>query len=150
PSRVDGEALNARLREIATGVAGPVNALEPALRAIVEATGAAGGALCLFDRRQQLLRLAAEVGMSEQGCCRLRTVRRGDVAAWDMPLHGLLNRRAYLIETAAQNRYVPTLVESTTPVRSVTCLPVYAGHDPLGSLILVTLVPNSFVEDDIR
>ena len=148
-STIDAEALTARFHEIGTSVA-PVDVLEPALRALVEATGAAAGAICLFDRRQELLRLASEVGLSEEGCRRLRTVRRGDVLAWDMPLHGLLNRRAYLIESAAQNRYVPPLVDSGTPVRHVLCLPVYGGSIPAASVVLVTVGTKSFSERDIR
>ncbi|HJQ84310.1 MAG TPA: GAF domain-containing protein, partial [Candidatus Binatia bacterium] len=149
-AKAEGEALAGRIREIGGEAAAPVDALEPALRAILEATGTAGGAVCLFDQRQELLRLAAEAGLSDEGCRRLRIVRRGDVAGWDMPLHGLLNRRAYLIESAAQNRYVPPLVESTTPIRAVACLPLYAGATPVGSLVLVALMPRTIGERDIR
>jgi len=87
-----------RLREIGQAAVAPEDALEPALRAIVEAIGAGAGALCLFDPRYGVLRLAAESGLSDEGCKRLRNVRRGDPTSWDMPLHGVLNKRAYLIE----------------------------------------------------
>ena len=90
-----------------------------------------------------MLRLAAEEGLSDEGCRQLRTVRRGDIASWDMPLHGLMNRRAYLIESAAQNRYVPPLVEAGAGVRTVACLPVYAGSVPVGSLVLITRTPRA-------
>src|SRR5207249_9348194 len=132
---VDGPTLAARLHEIGAAAAEPVDALEPALHAIVEASGAAAGAVCLFDARREVLRLAAEEGLSDEGCHQLRTVRRGDIASWDMPLHGLMNRRAYLIESAAQNRYVPPLVEAGAAIRTVACLPVYAGSVPVGSLV---------------
>src|SRR5204863_218812 len=92
--------------------AAPEDMLEPALAAVLEASHASAGALCLFDQRNELLRLAAEVGLSDEGCKRLRQVRRGGMAGWDMPLHSLLNRRVYLIESAAKNRYVPPLVEA--------------------------------------
>ena len=59
-----GEALRDRLREIAAAAAAPEDALEPALRAILEASRAQAGALCLFDQRQGILRLVAEVGLS--------------------------------------------------------------------------------------
>ncbi|HLK12785.1 MAG TPA: GAF domain-containing protein [Candidatus Binatia bacterium] len=142
--------LAERLRALAIETGAPEDALDPMLQAVVEATGARAGALCLFDPRRGLLRLAAEVGLSDEGCKRLRTVRAADPTTWDMPLHGLLNRRAYLIESAARNRYVPRLVDSVAPVRTVACVPLYAGADPLGSVILVAVAPRCFVEREIQ
>src|SRR5262249_22827290 len=112
-------------------------------------TGAAAGAVCLFDSRREVLRLAAEEGLSDEGCRQLRTVRRGDIASWDMPLHGLMNRRAYLIESAAQNRYVPPLVEAGAAVRTVACLPIFTGSALFGSLVLITRPPRAFTERDL-
>ncbi|HYR96481.1 MAG TPA: GAF domain-containing protein, partial [Candidatus Binatus sp.] len=146
---VDGEHLSTRLGEIEAAAAGPVDALEPALRAILDASGAAAGAICLYDRRHDLLRLAAESGLSDAGCHRLRTIRRGDPDGWDMPLQGLRNRRAYLIERAAKNRYVPALVEENARVGTVACLPLYAGSTPVGSIVLVTLTPRVLAEREI-
>ena len=77
-------------------------------------------------------------------------MRRGDVAGWDMPLHGLLNRRAYLIDSAAKNRYVPPLVEGSAQVRSVVCLPLYHGNTALGSLLIVATGARVLMERDIR
>src|SRR5204862_1250417 len=85
--------LAEQLGEIAAGAAAPEDMLEPALAAVLEASRASAGALCLFDQRHELLRLAAEVGLSDDGCKRLRQIRRGGMAGWDMPLHSLLNRR---------------------------------------------------------
>jgi CheY-like chemotaxis protein len=147
---LDGEALAARLEEIAGSATTAVEALEPALQAILGATGVAAGAVCLYDQRREVLRLAAEAGLSDEGCRRLRTVRRGDVAGWDMPLHSLLNRRVYLIESAAKNRYVPPLVDSSVVVRTIACLPLHAGIAPVGSLILITRMPQTLNERDIR
>src|SRR5881409_1043385 len=126
-----GEALREALSAIAAGASAPEEALEPALRAIIDASRAQAGALCVFDPRHQILRLVSEVGLSDEGCRRLRSVRRGDPTSWDMPLHGLLNRRAYLIESAARNRYVPRLVEQQAAVRTVACMPLYAGPIPV-------------------
>jgi len=148
-SALDADALVARLRAPAGGTELPLDALDRGLRAILDATGAAAGAVCLYDTRGQLLRLAAEHGLSDEGCRRLRTVRRGDAVAWDMPLHGLVNRRVYLIDSAARNRYVPPLVESPS-VRTVACLPMYAGSVPQGSLILVMVAPAALREEDVR
>jgi predicted nucleic acid-binding Zn-ribbon protein len=144
-----GEPLRERLRAIAAEAVAPEDAFEPALRVIVEAIGAHAGAVCLFDRREAVLRLAAEVGLTDEGCRQLRTVRRADPASWDMPLNGLLNRRAYLIENASRNRYVPRLVKPETSMRSVACVPLYNGPDPVGSLILVAIAPRTFAERDI-
>jgi hypothetical protein len=145
-----GERIGQRLREIAAGVVAPEDAFEPALRSILEASGAAAGAVCLFDQRHEMLRLAAEVGLSDEGCRRLRGVRRGDPVGWDMPLHGLLNRRVYLIDSASKNRYVPPLVDAVGSVRTVACVPLYAGATPLGSLILIAVAPRVLGERDIR
>jgi CheY-like chemotaxis protein len=145
-----GERLRQRLREIASAAAAPEDAIEPALHAILEASGTKAGALCLFDQRYGLLRLAAEVGLSDEGCRRLRSVRRADPTAWDIPLGGLLNRRAYLIESPSRNRYVPRLFEPIVSVRTIACVPLYAGPTPVGSLILVAVAPRSLGERDVR
>ena len=150
PIRQRPPALAERLARIAAEAAAPEEALEPALQAALEESGAHAGALCLFDPRQAVLRLAAEIGLSDEGCRRLRTVRRGDPTTWDMPLHGLMNGRAYLIESAARNRYVPRLVEAAASVRTVACVPLHAGPVAVGSLILVAIAPRSFGERDIR
>ena len=144
------EVLRERLGEIAAAAVVPEDALEPALRAILEASRAQAGALCLFDQRHGILRLVAEIGFSEEGCRRLRNVRRTDPTAWDMPLNGLMNRRAYLIESASRNRYVPRLVEHAAAVRTIACVPLHAGPTPVGSLVLVALAPRSFAERDVR
>src|SRR5436309_11493072 len=149
PVRPRPPALVERLARIAAETA-PEEALEPALQAVLEESGVHAGALCLYDPRQNVLRLAAEIGLSDEGCRRLRTVRRGDPAAWDMPLHGLMNGRAYLIESAARNRYVPRLVEAAASVRTIACVPLNAGPAPVGSLILVATAPRSFGERDVR
>jgi CheY-like chemotaxis protein len=141
--------LGEALVEIGQAVSAPEDALEPALQAVVEAAGAAAGALCLYDVRQCVLRLACDVGLSDDGCGQLQTVRRGDPACWDMPLHGLLNRRAYLIESAARNRYVPRLLPKNRPVSTVICIPLYEGITPLASLVLVATAPRVFGQADI-
>src|SRR6185369_7476128 len=93
---------------------------------------------------------AVEIGLSDEGCRRLRSVRRGAATTWDMPLHSLLNKRVYLIESAAKNRYVPPLVDDVANVRAVACVPLYDGSTPVGSLILIAMAPRSFGERQIR
>jgi CheY-like chemotaxis protein len=149
-SRVTVADLAERLVAIRDAAAAPEDALEPALETVVEASGAVAGAVCLYDVRQCILRLTAEVGLSDEGCQQLRTVRRADPACWDIPLHGLLNRRAYLIESASRNRYVPKLVEARTALTTVICIPMFAGMTPLGSLVLVSAAPRTFTQRDIE
>jgi len=141
-------ALADELRAIAA--AASVDGLERALRVLATGARASAGAICLYQQREDVLRLAVEIGLSEEGRRRLETVRRGGMAGWDMPLHGLLNRRAYLIESAAQNRYVPPLVEAVASIRTVACLPVYAGNVPLASVILVACAPHAIGDAEIR
>jgi len=145
-----GSTLVSRLAEIASAGGAPEEAFEPAIEALLEGTGATAGAICLYDVRHGVLRLTAERGLSDEGCRRLRAVRRGDPACWDMPLHGLLNRRAYLIESAAHNRYVPPLIEAMSYTRTVACVPIIADGAPLGSLVLVAAGARSFSERDVR
>lgn len=144
------EALTAKLEEIADAAANPEDAVEPALDAITEASEAAASAICFFDQRQQLLRLAAERGLSDEGCKSLRHVRRGLMGAWDMPLQSLNNRRAYVIQNASQNRYVPPLIDDPKAMRTVTCLPLFASSTPVGSLILVSTAPRGFSDAQLQ
>ena len=147
---VAGQELAARLRELGASTASPEDALDPMLHAILEATGAVAGALCLYDVAQQALRLAAEVGLTDAGCGQLRTITRGKADSWGMPLHSLLNRRCYLIENAAQNRFVPPLIAEADKVETVACLPLYDADTPLGSLILITRSPCVLGEREIH
>lgn len=147
---IDADALSGVLAEATSAATSPVDALEPVLRHILHASRAVAGAISLYDPRHELLRLAAESGLSEEGCRRLRKVRRGDLASWDMPLHSLMNRRAYLIASAATNRYVPPLIEENEAVGTIACVPLLAGQTPVGSLILVTRAPHALSENDVR
>ena len=137
-----------RLRQIANECA-PEDAIEAALQAIIEDFRATAGAVCGFDQRHSLLRLVSEVGLSDAGCKRLRSIRNGDPTSWEMPLRGVQNRCAYLIEKAGENRYVPPLLEGSSPLRTIACVPLYEGSVPVGSLILLTTGGRAFVESDV-
>ncbi|MFN8544631.1 MAG: hypothetical protein U0807_10580 [Candidatus Binatia bacterium] len=150
PPQPTAPPIAARLREIAATALAPEDALEPALQSIVEGIGVTAGAVCLYDARRELLRLAVETGLSDDGCRKLRNVRRSDPVTWDMPLQGLLNRRVYLIDNAAQNRYVPPLVEQAGSMRTVACLPLLSGTSPLGSLILIAVGAQVITELTLR
>jgi len=148
---VAGHDLAACLRELSTSAGSLEDALEPMLQAILATTGATAGALCLYDVRQQALRLAGEIGLSDEGCRKLRVIaRRGEADSWGIPLHGMLNRRCYLIEHAAQNRFVPPLIPDATKIETVACLPVYSGDTPLASLVLVTRTPRTLGERELH
>src|SRR6266403_1079986 len=149
PALAPATALADSLRAIAAREA-PEDALQPALQAILEATGAQAGAICLFDVRYGLLRLAAEVGISDEGCRALRRIRQDNAKGWEMPLQCLRDRRAYLIDAASGGRQVPPLVEAGAAMRSVACVPLCAGETPLGSLVLVALAPRALSEHDLQ
>src|SRR5437867_4221690 len=149
PALDPAAALADSLRAIAAREA-PEDALQPALQAVLEATGAQAGALCLFDVRYGLLRLAAEVGISDEGCRALRSIRQDNARGWEMPLQCLRDRRTYLIDAASGGRQVPPLVEAGAAMRSVACVPLCAGETPLGSLVLVALAPRALSEHDLQ
>src|SRR6266446_2768463 len=149
PALDPAAALADRLRAIAAHEA-PEDALQPALQAVLEATGAQAGALCLFDVRYGLLRLAAEVGISDEGCRALRSIRQDDARGWALPLQCLRDHRPYLIDAASGAHDVPPLVEAGAAVCSVACVPLCAGETPLGSLVLVARAPRPLSEHDVE
>lgn len=115
----------------------PEDALEPALRMVVEASGASAGALCLYDAQESLLRLTSEIGLSDEGCRRLRAIRHDD-PTWSAPLDSLLERRTYVLERAA-GEHLPPLVDPIESITAVACLPLYVDSTPRGSVVLVSV-----------
>jgi GAF domain-containing protein len=148
PPAARGTVSAQALADLATANT-PDDAMALALAAVRDNFGAAAVAYCLFDPRRRTLRLAAEVGLSDDGCTHLRSAREGVPVGWDMPLHSLLNRRTYLIDSAARNRYVPPLVDNPATIGTVACVPVEAQEKPVGSLIVVTRAPRRLDERDI-
>src|SRR5207247_1869426 len=103
------EVLRERLGEIAAAAVVPEDALEPALRAILEASRAQAGALCLFDQRHGILRLVAE----------------RDVRMLERPLAEL----AVMIEAVRRRGARVEPVEAPkTPVAAPPPLPQPAAH----------------------
>src|SRR5262249_59840756 len=118
----------------APGTLAPEDALDLVLRAIVEATHSRAAAVCLFDAEQGLLRLAAEVGLSDAGCRQLRTIRRFAVDAWEVPLDSLLDGRVHVLAAGDAMTDLPALT-AADEVRAVACIPVRGAADrPLASL----------------
>jgi hypothetical protein len=116
--------------------ASPEDALEPALRAGLVARSAAAGGICLYEPSEGVLRLVLEVGLSDEGCRRLRRISLGDPAAWVAPLQSLLARRLRILERSSGDD-VPPLLEPADAISAIACIPLYAEERPRGSLILV-------------
>jgi hypothetical protein len=144
------DQLTDRIRAIATEAGAPEDAIEPSLRTILDGIGGRAGAVCLYDPQKLLLRLVAEIGLSDDGCRSLRNIRQGVMSAWDMPLQSLLSHRVFLIDNPAENRYVPPLVDDQKAVQTIACLPLYDGPNPVGSLILVAMKPSDFGDQHIH
>jgi hypothetical protein len=134
-----------RLTALATGATAAEDALEPALRIIMHAAGASAGAVCLFDPGEGLLSLAAEVGLSDEGCRRLRKVSRA-AGAWATPIESLLVRRIRVIDRAS-GASIPPLIEPAESISSVACLPLHVNGTPCASVVLVAVEPSTFGPD---
>ncbi len=121
------------------------------LRVILDALHVRRGALLLFDTRDQTLALAAARGVSDEGKERLRRVRRNDPASWDIPLHGLLSERAYLIDDPGQNRYVPPLVDDgNASLSRIACIPMFRQRVPVGAFVVLAARSERLTETEIR
>jgi CheY-like chemotaxis protein len=134
-----------RLTALATGATAAEDALEPALSIIMHAASASAGAVCLFDPGEGLLSLAAEVGLSDEGCRRLRKVSRA-AGAWATPLESLLARRIRVIDRAS-GASLPPLIEPAESISSVACLPLHVNGTPCASVVLVAVEPSTFGPD---
>jgi DNA-binding response OmpR family regulator len=122
-----------------------------ALKVILEALHVRRGALLVFDTRDQTLVLAASRGIGEEGRQRLRRVRRNDPESWDIPLHGLLAERAYLIDNPADNRFVPELVENgNRTLARIACIPMFRHRTPIGTFVLLAGHSERLAESEIR
>ena len=75
PTRIAAR-IEERLRAINSDHT-PDESMGLALQALREEFGAVAAAFCLFDPRRRALRLAAEVGLSDEGCRHLRSAREG-------------------------------------------------------------------------
>lgn len=139
PASADGSStLAEHLAQAAGGALAPEDALDLALRAIADATASRGAAVCLFDAEQGLLRLAAEVGLSDAGCRQLRTIRRFAADAWEVPLDSLLDGRMQVVTAGAGGETLPALTPDPDTVQAIACIPIRGADDsPLASLVLV-------------
>lgn len=152
PSAAKGiQGTAERLVALQTAEAGFRELITDALDAILEGLHVTRGAILVFDTFDQTLVLAAERGLGAEAKKLLARIRRDDEACWDMPLHGLLNERAYLIDEPAKNRYVPALVESgNQSLARIACMPVLQQRKPVGSIILIGGRGERLGETEIR
>jgi len=118
------------------------------LDALVARSGAAAGAVCLFDVRERVLRLAAEVGLSDEGC-RLLRVTRGDATDWDPPLASLRAGQTSILHDDPRQP-LPPLMEAAGPMAAVACVPLHRDGHPLGTAVLVSAPPRTFTRESIR
>src|SRR5215470_6960164 len=136
-------------RVVAPSGGNPEDALEPVLRVVMRASGAEAGAICLFNPADGVLRLAVEVGLSGEGCRRLRKIRAGSREAWMAPLESLLGRRIRVFEQES-GPALPPLLEPAESIGAVACLPVYVAEKPRACAILVAVAPASFTVEALR
>ncbi len=123
-------SLAERIQALCAAGSAPEATLQSALRALVEAVGARAGAVCRLEPGAGALGLAAEVGLSDEGCRLLRWLRPD--GAWEAPLRCLGEGRAELSEPGA----LPPLVEADGD-HVAACIPLIAGGMPRGTLVLV-------------
>jgi hypothetical protein len=124
----------------------PEDALEPALRVLVENAGALAGAICLYNARDDVFRLAAEAGLSDTGCRSIRTVRN-DVRGWAAPFESIAAGRAIVLRRPAA---LPALVEPDGLVEAIACLPLFADGAPRGVVIVAAARPNAFDDAAVK
>ncbi|MCC6848314.1 MAG: hypothetical protein IT294_07420 [Deltaproteobacteria bacterium] len=112
---------------------------EEVIPALLDAFAAPAGGLLLYHGEDGSLRLVASRGLSAQGREHLAALRGGAAGGWEIPLHGLLNRKAYIIERPHEHPFVPELAardESRSPL-NLACIPLYRGQLPVGSLLVI-------------
>jgi DNA repair exonuclease SbcCD ATPase subunit len=118
---------------------------------VLDSLGIKRGALLIFEPRGQSLVLAAAQGIGECGKQRLRRVRRTDPQSWHMPLQGLLNQSAYLIDQPAKNRFVPQLLdEGNSTLGLIACIPIYRARKAVGTIVLLAGRNERVTEAEIQ
>jgi chromosome segregation ATPase len=108
------------------------------LSPFLDVFGTSTGALLLYHVHDGTLTLAASRGLSAAGQQNLEILRPGAVGAWEIPLHGLLNRKAYVIEQPHQHPFVPELVaRERGTITNLASIPLYRGSTPVGVLLAI-------------
>jgi len=133
------EETRTRLAALTAGGTPPEEALEPALRIVMQAGGASAGAICLYDPADAVLTLATEVGLSDDGCRALRRIGH-EPGGWPVPLESVFERRVHVLDRAA-GAALPSLVDPAESMRTVACLPLEIDGRPAACVVLVALAP---------
>lgn len=106
---------------------------------LLDAFAAPAGGLLLYHSEDSSLRLLASRGLSAQGREHLAMLRTGAAGGWEIPLHGLMNRKAYIIERPHEHPFVPELIErdEARPPLNLACIPLYRGQLPVGVVLVI-------------
>ncbi|TMA77720.1 MAG: hypothetical protein E6J72_15865 [Deltaproteobacteria bacterium] len=112
------------------------NAITPLL---LDALDTPAGALLLYHAESEALELIGSRGLSAAGLRHLEKLRRGAADSWEIPLHGLMNRKAYIIERPDDHPFVPELVSREVVPRAanLASIPLYRGPLPVGVLLAI-------------
>jgi hypothetical protein len=106
---------------------------------LLDAFDAPAGALLLYGCESETLALLESRALSPAGRERLQALRRGAADSWEIPLHGLLNRKAYVIESPDEHPFVPELVDREIVPRTanLASIPLYRGQLPVGVVLVI-------------
>jgi hypothetical protein len=130
-----------RLRQIPGGRMPAADApLERALQAVLDASSGAAGAVCLYDRTERVLRLAVEIGLSDEACRVLRKLAADGPAAWSAPLDAVRAGRIHLFG-GGDDPGLPPLLGRGVAVGGIACIPLVHGGVSRGCLVLVLAAP---------
>ena len=106
---------------------------------LLDTFDAPAGAMLLYHCETESLAMVASRGLSPAGHQHLESLRRGAADSWEIPLHGLLNRKAYIIERPDEHPFVPELVARDLMPRTanLASIPLYRGQLPVGVLLAI-------------
>lgn len=104
---------------------------------LLDAFDAPAGALLLYQCESETLAMIGSRGLSAVGRQHLERLRRGAADSWEIPLHGLLNRKAYVIERPDEHPFVPELAarDVMPHAANLASIPLYRGQLPVGVLL---------------
>ena len=117
-------------------------------RLMSEALRCRAVAVLAYDSRRGRLSLLADKGLPTDA---RDALGGGQDCSWDIPLHGLHNRRISVIEAAHQNPFVPRPLISLSPNGlCVACLPVYYDQEPVGTVLLFAAGARAFPDTQLQ
>jgi hypothetical protein len=121
------------------------------LAAILDALHIRHGALLRYDPNLQSLTMVAQEGLAERAINAIRVIRRDVNGIWEIPLHAVLRRRAYIIEKPKENPFVPTLLQGSAQeeLTNAAVIPLFAAGSPTGAVLLVGSGKRAIHETDI-